>query len=123
VGHVRKSVPFGLGPLFPKLAVTSFKMSSTPLRCCSATRDRVPLDRCPLRPHHGLGQGSAPLIAKLVRHLARCANGVQCGGDDASTSKDIHALLRWVWVDDGPFRKQAPYSDSLSVPGEVEQDL
>ena len=66
---------------------------------------------------------SAPLIAKLVRHLARCANGVQCGGDDASTSRDIHALLRWVWVDDGPFRKQAPYSDSLSVPGEVEQDL
>ena len=90
-------------------ACRSHALHAKPLHCCAA-------------PHRG--DRSAPWHDSETREaFARCANGVQCGGDDASTSTDIHALLRWVWVDDGPFRKQAPYSDSLSVPGEVEQDL
>ena len=54
------------------------------------------------------------VIAKLVRYRARCARGIQRVGEDASTSRDIHGLLRHVRFDNGPSRKQAPYSDSLS---------
>ena len=44
------------------------------------------------------------VIAKLVRYLARCAHGIQRVGEAASTSGDIHGLLRRVRVDHGPFR-------------------
>ena len=39
------------------------------------------------------------VVAKLVRYLAGCARGIQRVGDDASTSGEIHGLLRRVRVD------------------------